>query len=74
VMMDRFDEAAEELSAALALARRQGLLYEEVQLLQARAHLARLAGQEVDGEELQEAHRLLQLLSITSSSSYPVDL
>ncbi len=62
----RYDEAAGDLATALALARRQGLLYEEAQLLQARAELTRLTGQQPDGEELREAQRLLQLLSVAS--------
>ncbi len=60
----RYDEAAGDLSTALVLARRQRLLYEEAQLLEARAELARLTRSAPDEEELQEARRLLQLLSV----------
>ncbi len=64
----RLDEASDEVSAALALARRQGQLYEELQLLRARADLARCTGRQADREELREVDRLLQLLSIPRSS------
>ncbi len=55
IAVGRSDEAASELAAALPLARRQSLLYEEMLILEARAELARRTGDAADGEELQEA-------------------
>ena len=66
--LGRSDEAARDLATALALARRQGLLYEETLILEARAELARRTGGAADEEELREARRLRQLLAVTSSS------
>lgn len=61
----RYDEAERELSSALVLARRQGGLYEEAQLLLLCSELARLQGRSEDsGEALQEARGLLQRLGV----------
>ena len=63
-LLDRFDEAADELSAALTEARSQHLVYEEALILAARCEIARCTNGAGDAEELLEAQRLQQLLGI----------
>ena len=63
--LGRLDEAGLRLDEALRAARAQGLLYEELQILQARAGHARLVGASPEERELQEADRLLQLLGLS---------
>jgi hypothetical protein len=64
--LGRLDEASECLEGALAGARRQSLLYEQLLTLRGRSELARARGHEPSREELREADRLAQLLGIQS--------
>ena len=66
VALGRLDEAEACLDRALAGARRQGLLYEELSTLRERFALARSRGDEPVEEELREAERLAQLLGVSS--------
>ncbi|MGH3136540.1 MAG: adenylate/guanylate cyclase domain-containing protein [Gaiellaceae bacterium] len=62
-----FQVASEQLDLALLIARRQGLLYEEAQTLQALADLASARGREQEAREaLNEADRLVQRLEAMS--------
>ncbi len=60
----RHDEAAECLERALAGARSQSLLYEQLLTLWQRATLARATGNEPSPEESSEADRLARLLGL----------
>jgi hypothetical protein len=64
VLLGRFDEAAEELAAALAEAQSQHLVYEEALIRAAGCDLMRRTNGAGDAEELLEARRLHQLLGI----------
>ena len=60
--LGRMDEASASIDRALAGARRQSLLYEQLLSLRARLDLARQAGSEQSGEDLREAARLTEIL------------
>ena len=64
--LGRIDEARDRLDRALALAREQSLVYEELLVLRQRAELAESSGRDPDREELRESERLAQLLGIRS--------
>jgi tetratricopeptide (TPR) repeat protein len=63
--LGRLDEARACFERALAGARRQSLLYEQLLVLRDRATYARLLGEEPSAEELREADRLAQLLGVS---------
>lgn len=70
--LGRRNEATECLTHALAAARQQNLLYEQLLTLRALAELARAADEDPSHEELDEAHRLAQLLGLepVATASY----
>jgi ATP/maltotriose-dependent transcriptional regulator MalT len=66
IELGRFDDGDAALERALAGARRQELLYEELLALRERLALAHARGAEADEEELGQAERLTQLLGLSS--------
>ena len=63
--LGRLEEAEVCLESALAGAVRQGLLYEQLLVYQARCELARRRGAAPSREEMQEVERLLHLLGLS---------
>ena len=64
VALGRLDEARACFERALAGARQQSLLYEQLLILRERGACARQSGEEPSAEELDEADRLAQLLGL----------
>jgi class 3 adenylate cyclase/tetratricopeptide (TPR) repeat protein len=62
------DEAAASVEKALASARRQSLLYEQMLLLTERSELARASGSDPSRADLREAKRLAQILGCPAPS------
>ena len=60
--LGRLDEATASIDRALAGARRQSLLYEQLLALRARLELARGAGSDPSNEDLRETVRLAEIL------------
>ena len=60
--LGRLDEATASIDRALAGARRQSLLYEQLLALRARLELARGAGSDPSSEDLRETVRLAEIL------------
>ena len=73
IALGRLAEADECLESALADARRQTALYQELLTLRERAALAVARGERPDAEEVSEAERLAHLLNVPEPS-YPADL
>jgi class 3 adenylate cyclase/tetratricopeptide (TPR) repeat protein len=69
--LGRLAEAGECLESALAEARRQAALYQELLTLRQRAVLAVTRGDEPDAEEVHEARRLAHLLNVPEPSYTP---
>ena len=66
--LERFDEALENIENGMAEARRQGLLYDQALLLEARCDIVAAQGNAADPADRAEADRLLRKLGVHRES------
>ena len=69
--LGRLDDAEDQLSKGLAVARNQHLAYEEGVLLRTRVNLRRMAGRDVDPDDAEKATKILGVLGVRTTPSTP---